>query len=99
LLPRHQGLDTHQRAIDSGDSWHGCSVHFVTEELDGGPVIAQSKIAVERDDSACSLAERVLSREHTLYPKVIELCLSGAVQWRNGHVLYEGKTLVDPLLF
>lgn len=72
LLPKYQGLDTHQRAIDAGDSEHGCSVHFVTEELDGGPVILQAKVPVFEDDDAASLAQRVHVQEHQIYPMVVK---------------------------
>ena len=72
LLPKYQGLDTHQRAIDAGDEEHGCSVHFVTEELDGGPVILQAKVPVFDDDDADSLAQRVHVQEHQIYPMVVK---------------------------
>ena len=72
LLPKYQGLDTHQRAIDAGDSEHGCSVHFVTEELDGGPVILQAKVPVFEDDDANTLAQRVHVQEHQIYPMVVK---------------------------
>ena len=72
LLPKYQGLDTHQRAIDAGDKEHGCSVHFVTEELDGGPVILQAKVPVFEEDSADSLAQRVHVQEHQIYPMVVK---------------------------
>lgn len=72
LLPKYQGLDTHQRAIDAGDSEHGCSVHFVTEELDGGPVILQAKVPVFEDDDADTLAQRVHVQEHQIYPMVVK---------------------------
>ena len=70
LLPKHQGLHTHQRALDAGDSAHGASVHFVTEELDGGPVILQAKVPVFADDTAEDLAQRVHVQEHQIYPMV-----------------------------
>lgn len=72
LLPKYQGLDTHQRAINAGDEEHGCSVHFVTEELDGGPVILQAKVPVFADDDADSLAQRVHVQEHQVYPMVVK---------------------------
>lgn len=71
LLPRHKGVDTHRRALDAGDTIHGCSVHIVTAELDDGPVVARSEIAVRKDDTPESLAERVLAAEHALYPKAL----------------------------
>jgi len=79
LLPKYQGLNTHQRAIDANDAEHGASVHFVTEELDGGPVIVQARVAIESDDTAHSLAEKVHLQEHVIYPLV--------VQWFSEHRL------------
>ena len=73
LLPKYKGLDTHQRAIDAGDKEHGCSVHFVTPELDDGPVILQAKVKIEDDDNAETLAKRVHEQEHIIYPKAIRL--------------------------
>ena len=71
LLPKYQGLHTHQRAIDSGDALAGCSVHLVTAELDGGPVLGQTEVAILPDDTAGTLAERVKMAEHQLYPYVL----------------------------
>lgn len=72
LLPKYQGLNTHQRAIDAGDHEHGVSVHFVTEELDGGPVILQAKVPVFENDTAEDLALRVHEQEHRIYPLVVK---------------------------
>lgn len=72
LLPKFKGLDTHQRAIDAGEKEHGASVHFVTAELDDGPVIMQAKVKVKPDDSAQTLAAKVLEQEHQLYPAAIQ---------------------------
>jgi phosphoribosylglycinamide formyltransferase-1 len=72
LLPKFKGLDTHQRAIDAKEAEHGATVHFVTAELDGGPIVIQAKVAVLADDDAISLAKRVLSQEHQLYPNAIK---------------------------
>ena len=71
LLPKYPGLNTHQRALDAGDEWHGCTVHYVTEEIDQGPIIAQSRVQVMSDDDVETLASRVLVAEHELYPKTI----------------------------
>jgi len=71
-LPKYQGLHTHQRAIDAGDSEHGVSVHFVTEELDGGPVILQAKVPIFPGDTADDLASRVHEQEHRIYPLVVK---------------------------
>jgi len=93
LLPKFQGLNTHQRVIDAGEDEHGVSIHFVTTELDGGPVIAQSRIAVLADDDANSLAKRVLIEEHKLYPKVIHWFTQGRLKLYNGKAVLDGKTL------
>jgi phosphoribosylglycinamide formyltransferase-1 len=71
LLPKYQGLNTHQRAIDAGDSVHGVSVHFVTPELDGGPVILQAKVPIFEEDTPDDLAARVHQQEHRIYPLVV----------------------------
>ena len=73
LLPKHKGLNTHQRAIDAGDKEHGCSVHFVTPELDDGPVILQASVTVEKNDTEETLAARVHEQEHKIYPEAIRL--------------------------
>lgn len=71
LLPKYKGLHTHQRAIDAGDKEAGCSLHFVTTELDGGPMIAQARVPILAGDTAETLAARVLVEEHKLYPEVL----------------------------
>ena len=71
LLPKFKGLNTHQRAIDAGEKEHGASVHFVTPELDDGPVVLQASVAVVDSDTAKTLAARVLEQEHKLYPEAI----------------------------
>ena len=93
LLPKFQGLNTHQRVIDASESEHGVSIHFVTAELDGGPVIAQSRVSVLPSDSAKSLAERVLIEEHKLFPKVIHWFTQGRLKLENGHAVLDGKIL------
>ena len=71
LLPKYRGLQTHQRALDAGDRLHGCTVHEVTAELDGGPILGQAHVAVEQGDTAATLAAKVLPFEHLLYPAVL----------------------------
>lgn len=71
LLPKYKGLDTHARALAMGDAEAGCSVHIVTEELDGGEILGQAKVRIEARDDADTLAERVLREEHRLYPRVV----------------------------
>ena len=77
LLPAYTGVNTHQRVLDAGDKEHGVSVHFVTDELDGGPVVAQEKIAVLTTDTAAQLATRVAAKEHIIYPKVVSWFAAG----------------------
>jgi phosphoribosylglycinamide formyltransferase-1 len=84
LLPKFPGLDTHQRAIDAGEKWHGSTVHFVTEDLDGGPPIIQGRVPVLSDDSAEELAARVLAVEHKIYPEAARLFAAGQVEYRDG---------------
>ena len=72
LLPAHKGLDTHRRALEAGDAYAGCSVHLVTDALDDGPVLAQAKVRIREDDTAETLAARVLKEEHRLYPETLD---------------------------
>ena len=98
LLPNFPGLNTHQRAIDAGVNTHGCSVHFVTEELDGGPVILQAEVEILADESAEDLAKRVLEKEHIIYPRCIEWLVDKKIMLRNQQTYYEDKLLNQPLL-
>ena len=93
LLPKYQGLNTHQRAIDAGDQEHGCSVHFVTEQLDGGPVILQAKVPVFSDDDATSLAERVHEQEHRIYPLVVRWFCQNRLQQHADQASLDGTIL------
>ncbi|MCI2398197.1 phosphoribosylglycinamide formyltransferase [Aliiroseovarius sp. N1Y82] len=77
LLPKYKGLNTHARAIAAGDALAGCSVHEVTAELDGGPILGQAQVEIRPDDTADALAARVLPLEHKLYPAVLERFLQG----------------------
>ena len=97
LLPAYTGLNTHQRVLDAGDKVHGVSIHFVTEELDGGPVIAQAEVAVQSDDDAESLAERVQQQEHVLYPIVVRWFCEGRIQLIADGVQFDGKLLQHPM--
>jgi formyltetrahydrofolate-dependent phosphoribosylglycinamide formyltransferase len=83
LLPAYKGLDTHRRALEAGEVWVGCSVHLVTEDLDGGPVLAQAKVRVRERETAEMLAERVLKEEHRLYPETLD---KFCARLRPGHV-------------
>lgn len=98
LLPKYTGLNTHQRALDAGDTLHGTSIHFVTEELDGGPVIAQAQVSVVGDDTAETLAEKVQAKEHLLYPIVVRWFCEGRIQLGSDYVLFDGQPLKQPLV-
>ena len=93
LLPKYKGLHTHQRALEAGDSEHGCSVHFVTEELDGGPLVVQAIIAVESDDSPQSLAQRVHAQEHRIYPLAVRWFAEGRLSLDERGALLDGQLL------
>ena len=93
LLPKYKGLHTHQRALEAGDSEHGCSVHFVTEELDGGPLVVQAIIAVESDDSPHSLAQRVHAQEHQIYPLAVRWFAEGRLSLDEQGALLDGQLL------
>lgn len=98
LLPAFKGLHTHQAAIDAGANEHGASVHFVTPELDDGPVIMQVHVAVHSTDTAAELAARVLIEEHRLYPAAINALMRGEIEWTPGHApTYRGQALQQPL--
>ncbi|HEY6334785.1 MAG TPA: formyltransferase family protein, partial [Alphaproteobacteria bacterium] len=86
LLPSLRGLRTHERAIEAGAHIHGCTVHFVTPELDAGPVILQAKVPVLPNDDAAALAARVLETEHRCYPLALRLIAEGRVHVENGRV-------------
>ena len=90
LLPLFPGLHTHQRAIDAGCKVAGASVHFVTADLDHGPIIGQAVVPVRPDDTEASLAARVLVQEHRLYPRAIRWLVEGALEQRNGVVRHTG---------
>ena len=99
LLPKYPGLDTHQRAIDAGEQWAGSTVHFATEELDGGPPVIQGRVPVERDDTAQSLAARVLKVEHQIYPKAAALFAAGRLEYRDGTAWLDDQRLEEPIAF
>ena len=93
LLPKYKGMHTHQRALDAGDSEHGCSVHFVTEELDGGPLVVQAVVPVESDDSAQTLAQRVHTQEHRIYPLAVRWFAEGRLILGDQGALLDGQLL------
>lgn len=93
LLPRYPGLHTHARALENGDREHGCSIHFVTEELDGGPVVAQAPVPVYANDTEETLSKRVQSLEHVLYPLVLGWRSEGRLQLTDRGVELDGQPL------
>ena len=93
LLPKYQGLNTHQRVLEAGDSIHGVSVHFVTPELDGGPVILQAEIPVHPGDSADDLAQRVHQQEHIIYPLVIRWFTEHRLALKGDTVQFDGQPM------
>lgn len=93
LLPKYQGLNTHARALEAGDREHGCSLHFVTDELDGGPLIAQARFPVAANDTAETLSEKVQAREHRLYPQVLRWRAQQRLQMTDQGVELDGERL------
>jgi phosphoribosylglycinamide formyltransferase-1 len=98
LLPKYTGLKTHKRALDAGETTHGVSIHFVTEDLDGGPVIAQAEVSISPDDTPESLAEKVQEKEHVLYPIVVRWFCEGRIQLGTDYVVFDGQPLNQPLV-
>ncbi|WP_286804248.1 MULTISPECIES: phosphoribosylglycinamide formyltransferase [unclassified Marinimicrobium] len=93
LLPKYQGLHTHQRALDAGESEHGVTVHFVTAELDGGPPAVQARVPVLPGDDAESLAARVQSQEHVIYPLAVQWFAEGRLRMESGRALLNNEPL------
>jgi len=91
LLPAFPGLDTHERALAAGVKVHGCTVHFVTAELDQGPIVIQAVVPVRPGDDAASLAARVLKQEHVIYPRAVRWCLEGRLSLEKGVVRVRGE--------
>lgn len=98
LLPKYRGLHTHRRVLEAGDREHGASVHFVTRELDGGPVVAQARVPVLAGDDEVSLAARVLRQEHRLYPECIGWFAEGRLLYRAGSAWLDGRVLQSPVI-
>ncbi|HET7843967.1 MAG TPA: phosphoribosylglycinamide formyltransferase [Xanthomonadales bacterium] len=99
LLPRHRGLHTHEAVLAAGESLHGASVHFVTPELDGGPVVAQAPMAVLAGDTPATLAQRLLPLEHELLVATVGLIAAGRVALHGDRVLLDGAPLAAPLVY
>ncbi len=98
LLPKYRGLHTHERVLDAGDNEHGATVHFVTEELDGGPAVIQARVPVLPGDGAERLAARVLAQEHRIYPLAVRWLAEGRVRLDDaGRVMLDGRPLSAPV--
>jgi len=98
LLPKYPGLNTHRRALDAGDEWHGSTVHFVTEELDGGPRILQGRLRIDPTETAEELQHRVQAIEHRIYPEAAGLVGSGRVVFGDGNALIDGAFACKPIV-
>ncbi len=97
LLPKYPGLNTHQRALEAGDSEHGLSIHFVTPELDGGPAILQAKVCIEDGDNVETLQQKVHQQEHIAYPLVVQWFAENRLAFENGQAWFEQQPLDKPL--
>ncbi|MCE0494410.1 phosphoribosylglycinamide formyltransferase [Vibrio salinus] len=93
LLPKYPGLNTYQRAIHAGDEEHGTSVHFVTEQLDGGPVIMQARIPILDEDTVESLTKKVQEKEHIIYPLVVQWFVENRLEMKEGKAFLDGEPL------
>ena len=98
LLPKYPGLDTHRRVLEAGDAKHGSTVHFVTEELDGGPRILAGRLKVRDGESPDDLMHRVQALEHVIYPRAAQLFATGRIRFVEGQTHLDGETLTEPLI-
>ena len=98
LLPAYKGLHTHQRVLRAGERWHGATVHYVTSELDGGPLLLQARVPVLPGDSEHGLSARVQQQEHIIYPEVVDWIASERLAWRDGAPWLDGRRLEAPVL-
>ncbi|PLA73942.1 phosphoribosylglycinamide formyltransferase [Hydrogenovibrio sp. SC-1] len=97
LLPKYPGLNTHKRALEANDAEHGISIHFVTSELDGGPVICQSKFNITENDTVESLQKKAHQYEHKAYWQVVEWLATGDIALKNGQAWFNNQPLNQPL--
>src|SRR6185437_5338248 len=98
LLPAYRGLHTHRRVLAAAARAHGASVHYVTPELDAGPVVLQSRVPVRAGDTEAALAARVLRTEHVIYPRVIGWVAAGRLRWHDGAAWLDGARLDQPIV-
>ncbi|QIC62002.1 phosphoribosylglycinamide formyltransferase [Acinetobacter schindleri] len=99
LLPNYKGMHTHQRVLNTGDTLHGCTVHYVTAKLDAGQALAQGILKVSHQDTTHSLAQRVHVLEHLIYPQVVEWICTGTIQHTATGVMYRGQLMQEPVQF
>jgi phosphoribosylglycinamide formyltransferase-1 len=99
LLPKYPGLHTHRRALQAHDPEHGATVHFVTEKLDGGPPVIQARVAVTAADDEHSLALRVQTVEHRIYPLAVRWFCQGRLRYAEGRAWLDGRALTEPVQF
>ena len=99
LLPYYKGMHTHQRVLNSGDILHGCTVHYVTAELDAGQALAQGVLKVAQHDNVHTLANRVHVLEHLIYPQVVEWICRGDLHYHAGQVSHKGQPFLQPIQF
>jgi len=97
LLPKYQGLNTHQRVLDAGDTHHGASVHFVIPELDAGPLILQAEVPIHENDTVAELAHRVHKQEHIIYPLVVKWFAEGRIKMIDNTTIKDGKELTTEM--
>jgi phosphoribosylglycinamide formyltransferase-1 len=98
LLPAYRGLDTHRRVLEAHETEHGASVHFVTPQLDAGPIVLQSRVAVLPGDTEATLSARVQATEHIIYPRVLAWLAAGRLAWREGAPWLDGRRLERPMV-
>jgi phosphoribosylglycinamide formyltransferase-1 len=91
LLPAHRGLHTHRRVLEAGERLHGCTVHFVVEELDAGPAVIQGRLAVRPGEAEAALSARVQRLEHIIYPQAVGWFADGRLEFRDGVALFDGR--------
>jgi phosphoribosylglycinamide formyltransferase 1 len=99
LLPKFPGLHTHRRALEANEPQHGATVHFVTDELDGGPSVVQARVAVAPGDDEASLAARVQAREHRIYPLAVRWFCEGRLRYDAGQAWLDGLALHEPVQY
>ena len=99
LLPDYRGANTHRRVLEAGEKHHGCSVHFVTVDLDGGPLVIQASVPVHPDDTEKALALRVLEKEHLILPLAVQWYCDGLLHMKDGAAYLRGERLDKPLVY